>query len=183
MKHQLSIVKLTAQKSKCIGGFGGGYTWVLGYCIKVIVICKSLFQNCAVVSDSIGEAMLILFFEAITTACLMFLFANILFVVRRCNIFIITKVLSILSFSFRIQHDKTHAKIAGWPQPFGTNVWVMHIGIFWKCGVRDWNVNGWWLSQVGICKNRECFADDVQGKTQVQRAWAPEDDQENPTFV
>lgn len=50
-----------------------GYTSVLGYCIKVIVI---LFPNCAVISDLVGEAMLILSFEAITTACLMFLFCK-----------------------------------------------------------------------------------------------------------
>lgn len=117
----------------------GSYIWVLSYCIKVIVICKSLFQNSAVVSDSISEAMLILFFKAIITAWLMFLFANILFVVTHCNIFIITMV---LSFSFRIRHDKTYATIAGWPQDTGTNVWVMHLGMSWKCGVRDWNVNG-----------------------------------------
>lgn len=139
VKHQLSIMKLTAQKFKCIGGFSRGYTWVLSYCIKVIVICKSLFQNCAVVSDSIGEARLILFFKAITTACLMFLLANMLFVVTHCNIFIIATV---LSFNFRIKYDKTYAMIAGWSQHIGTNVWVMRIGIFWKCGVRNWNVNG-----------------------------------------
>lgn len=55
---------------------------------KVIVICKSFLQNHTVVSYSTGEAMLILSFGAITTACLMFLFATILFVVTHCNIFI-----------------------------------------------------------------------------------------------
>lgn len=38
---------------------------------------------------------------------------------------------------------------------------------------------------MATCKNRECFAVDVQDKSlaQVQKAWAAEDDQETPTFV
>lgn len=92
-----------------------GYT---SYCIKVIVICKSFFQNHAAISDSVGEVMLILSSEGITTACLLFHFANILFVVTHCNIFIIT---IILSFSFGI-HDRTYAMIAWWSPSIGTNV-------------------------------------------------------------
>lgn len=106
IKHQLSIMKKHRNPSVLVVLWG--YTSVLGCCIKVIVICMSLFQNCAVISDLVGEAMLILSFEAITTACLMFLFANIPFVVTHGNIFIITMV---LSFTFRI-HDKTYAMIA-----------------------------------------------------------------------
>lgn len=89
VKHQLSIMKQTAsqmQKSKCVGGFVGLHlSFKLLY--KVIVICKSFFQNHAVVSYSIGEEMLILSFEAITTACLVFVFANTFSVVTHCNIF------------------------------------------------------------------------------------------------
>lgn len=46
--------------------------------MKVILFCKSLLQNNTVVSDLIGEAVLILSFEAITIGCLMFLFENTL---------------------------------------------------------------------------------------------------------
>lgn len=80
MKHQLSIMKQTAsqtQKAKCGGGFVG-HTWVLSYYTKLMLTCKSLLQNNSLISDLIGEAVLILCFEVITTDFLRFLFTNTL---------------------------------------------------------------------------------------------------------
>lgn len=102
-----------------------GHTWVLSYCRKVILICKSLFQNNTLVSDLILISVLCSDYYWLFKVS----FYKHFYLVTHCNIFIIIMV---LSFNFRVQHEKPNTMIAEYSQPIGINKWIMQIGIFCK---------------------------------------------------